>query len=682
MPNVLHLDYETHSRADLEEVGAYRYAADPSTRILMLGLALGDEEPRFLFPADVLAAFGMEQDPVALEWALLLADPDTLAYAHNATFEVAVSRYRLLEDLGLEPPRLHQWRCTAAMARRANLPGSLEKLGGVLGLSEQKDAAGKKLIKLFCQPQRVGKRKGQRVMPWEEPDQWWQFVGYCGQDVRTERESHRKLSAFELAGAPLATWVATLQLNDRGVPVNVEALRATQLIIDEAQRDIGARFRDITGLGHGQRDRVLEWFEARGYRQGDMKAVSVKRALEKRDWGDEAAHLALELKQDLSFSAVNKVTSMLECDCGDGLVRGTLRWHGAGPGRWAGELIQPQNYKRPTFKDTLQAYAAICDGTIRTAEDMELLFGTPLDVIASCIRHYIQLPGGQKMFDADYTAVEARIVCWLAGQLDALERFRKYDETGDRQFDSYVRMAMVIFTAELEAVSKDQRWLGKQTVLGCGYQMWVDKFFAQAVLNAEKFDIKGIKITMELAEKAVVSFREEYDKVVDLWYACDRAARNAILHPGKVYRAGPFLRFGVVTTNGIPFLVMRLPSGRSIVYPWPAIEPDPKKPGRDAITYYGRLPGNRSLWGRVSTYGGKLVENASQGTAGDFMGHGLVTAQARDFDVITIIHDQALAADDGRDVEEFCAALTDLPPWAAGMPLKAEGKVVPFYLKL
>ncbi len=582
------------------------------------------------------------------------------------------------------------------MARRANLPGSLEKLSALLG-GEQKDPAGKALIKLFCSPQRKGKRKGQRVMPWEEPEKWAQFVGYCGQDVRAERDGGHRLSAFELRGAPLAQWTATCRLNDRGVPVNVEALRATQRIIDEAQQGIGAQFSDITDLGHGQRDRVLEWFEARGYKQGDMKAVSVQRAIDKPDWmravtpfttpeawGAECAMTlrALELKQDLAFSAVNKVTSMLECECGDGLVRGTLRWHGAGPGRWAGELIQPQNYKRPTFKDTMAAYAAICDGTVRTQSDMELLFGTPLDVIASCIRHFIQLPGGQEMFDADYTAVEARIVCWLAGQLDALERFRRYDETGDRQYDSYVRMAMVIFEAALEEVSKDQRWLGKQTVLGCGYQMWVDKFFKQATDNAEKFNIKGVKITMDLAHKAVVAFREEYDKVVDLWYACDRAARNAILHPGKTYRAGPFLRFAVVTTGGIPFLAMKLPSGRSIVYPWPAIEPDQRKPGKDSITYYGRLPGNRNLWGRVSTYGGKLTENAAQGTAGDFMGHGLTTAHERDFDVLTIIHDQALAADDGREPEEFAAALTDLPSWAAGMPLKADCKRVPFYLKL
>jgi DNA polymerase len=680
MGHRVHKDYETFGTVDLEELGAYRYASDPDTRILMLALALDDEEPRVLFPPDVLEAFGLEQDPVALEWALVAHEPDTENYAHSATFEIAISRYRMWLDLGLEPPPLDQWRCTAAMARRAALPGSLAPLTAVLG-GEQKDAAGKALIRLFCMPQRAGKYKGRRVMPWEEPEKWWAFVEYCRQDVRSERGVGHQLSAFELRGAALASWQATVRLNDRGVPVNVDALRRTQVIIDEAQRDIGALFRRITGFNHGQRERVLEWFEARGYRGGDMKAVSVTRALEKPDWGDDEALFAMELKQDLSFSAVNKVQTMLDCDCGDGLVRGTLRWYGAGPGRWAGELIQPQNYKRPTFPDTQAAYADMCSGVVATVDSMELLYGTPLDVIASCIRHYIQPPAGQTIYDADYSAVEARIVCWLAGQEDALEGFRLYDSTGSKEHDRYVRMASLIFGKDWKDVTKDERWLGKQTVLGCGFQMWVDKFLWQCVEKAEQYKIKGIKVTPELAHTAVVLFREEHDKVVNLWYDADRAARNAILHPGKTFRAGPYLRFAVVTTGGIPFLAMRIPAGRSIVYPWPMIEFNAAK-GKDGITYYGKLPGNRNQWGRVSTYGGKLVENATQGTAGDFMAHGTVTALERDFDVFMIIHDQSLAINDGRPVEEFVAALTDLPAWAAGMPLVAEGKVVPYYLKL
>lgn len=690
MAATLHLDYETYSEIDLTELGAYRYACDPSTRILMLGIALGDEEPRLLFPQAVLEAFGIAQDPIALEWAALLAEPDTLVYAHNAGFEIAISRYLLQSEIGVHPPAITQWRCTAAMARRAALPWSLDKLGGILALNEQKDAVGKKLIKLFCEPQTAGKRKGSRILPQEQPEKWWQFAGYCLQDVRTERQAGHKLAAFELTGEALRTWQADCKLNDRGVPVNTEALRRAKIIIDEVQTDVGEQFRQLTGFTYTQRDRVLEWFEAHGYKEGDMTAVSVTRALEDRTWArDELTYTALEMKQDLSYAAVNKVKTMLECDCGDELVRGTLLYYGAGPGRWAGRLIQPQNFKRPTFKDTLAAYAAICDGTVRTAEDMQLLFGAPLDVIASCIRHFIQLPGGRQMYDADYSAVEARIVCWLAGQEDSLVLFRKYDaltkagnKKAAREFDKYVRMAAKIFAKDWHEVNSDERWLGKQTILGCGFQMGTDKFYDQCVDKAEQYGIRGISVTRELADASIEAFRSEHDKVQQLWWDADRAARNAILHPGKVYRAGPYLRFGVIESAGIPFLVMRLPAGRSIVYPWPQLEPDKRRPDRTSITYYGRLPGNKNLWGRVHTYGGKLVENATQGTAGDFMAHGLVTAQERDFDVFLIVHDQALASEDGRPVEDFCDAITNLPAWATGMPLVAEGKVVPFYLKL
>ena len=279
------------------------------------------------------------------------------------------------------------------------------------------------------------------------------------------------------------------------------------------------------------------------------------------------------------------------------------------------------------------------------------------------------------MYDADYAAVEARIVCWLAGQADALQRFRD-------NIDSYVLMASTIFGKETRDVTKDERWLGKQTVLGCGFQMGDEKFLNQCVEKAEQYGIKGISVTPELAKKSVQGFREDYDQVQQLWWDTDRAARNAILHPGRTFKAGPFLKFCVVQTGGIPFLVMRLPAGRSIVYPYPALEENPKKPGRTDITFFGKLPMKSGKWGRVKTYGGKLVENATQGTAADIMAHGACNAIDRGFDVLTLIHDQALGADDGRDVEEFCAALTDTPAWAAGLPVKAEGKVVPYYLKL
>jgi DNA polymerase len=687
--NILHLDYESFSAANLKKVGAYRYAADPSTRILMMAIALNDEEPRMLFPQEVLDAFGWEQDPVALDWFALAQDPETLVYAHNAGFEVAVSSYRLEEDLGLTPPPLRSWRCTAAMARMAALPYGLEDVAALLGLEEQKDKAGSALIKLFCTPQKVGKNKGVRILPWNAVEKFNAFIGYCKQDVRTERSVHKKLRHFDFRGAAARTFMTDTVINQRGIPVNVPALRKAKVLIDMAQGREGQEFRDITGLGASQVIAVKKWFAQRGYTGADMTAVSVERALTDTSWADSPETLqAMKLKQSLSYSATAKVATMLNCDCGDGVVRGTLMFYGAGPGRWSGKLIQPQNFKRPTLKDTQEAYRDLCNGA--SFDHIELLYGPVLEVIASCIRHFMQRPKGN-MYDVDYSSIEARGVCWLAGQEDALERYRN-DE------DAYIDMAAYIFNRRIEDVTKEERWLGKQTVLGCGYQMGWQKFLDQCLLNAEKYKIKGIVVTKEMAQSGVTAYREKYNMVKQLWDDTRRAATNAIIHPGKPFKAGKLLTFTVLTLNGIPYLAMQLPSRRSIVYPWPKIEKVMRTYEREemrngvlvkvkerklenTITYYGKI--KDKLWGRVQTYGGSLVENATQGLAADVMSNGAANALERGHDVITLIHDQALAAENTKlGLQSFIDALTDLPPWAAGLPIKADGKVVPFYLKL
>jgi len=673
MPHIYHLDYETFSNIVLDDMGAHRYAADPSAAVLMLAIAKDDEDPRILLPEETLDMLGMSQDPVALQWAReIFADPTALVYAHNAGFEQAVARWIpsfWTEDLGCQPPRLEQYRCTAAMARRAGLPHKLEVLAQVLHLPQQKDAAGKKLINLFSKRQSVGKRKGKRVYPWEEPERFREMISYCLQDVRTERAVHKCLATFEFKGALLDAWLFDLRCNNRGVPVNLQALRVARHIMEQTQVQLGNEFRTITGLGYTQRDKVLAWFRARGYPRSDMQALSVEAALEDPSWTSDPLVLqALKLKSELGFAAVAKINSMLDCQI-DGRVYGTLYFYGAGTGRWAGSLIQPQNFKRPTFGETEAAYRAICDGTVTCAEDMQLLFGAPLDVLSSCIRHFIQLSGG-KLLDADYAQIEARIVCWLAGQQDALDDFAS-------GADRYKRMATVIFAKRLELISKLERWVGKQTVLGCGFGMGPVKFLTQCKQKAAQEGLE-VQLTPEIAERAVKVFRDENPKLPKLWTAADKAARLAILYPGKVFHAGQYLQFFVIRTGGVPFLCMKLPSGRSLFYPWPALE---EIEGRTCITFYGKLPHRNNAWGRVKTYGGKLVENATQATAFDLMANGSCNAEADDYEIFMLVHDEAIAPEDERPVQQFCDDLARLPDWAAGIPLKAEGEVIPFYKK-
>lgn len=668
-----HLDYETYSAADLKTVGQYRYAADPSTQALMVAVAKDNQEPLLVTHPDYESPC-----PEALE--LLCSASGSAIYAHNAPFEMAITKHRMDPDFGLHPSLfpLHNWRCTAVMARRAGLPARLGQVAETLGLADQKDKDGTRLIKKFSVPD----KKGNRTYPDDAPEDWEKFRQYCIQDVRTERAVHQALQAFDLVDLQLVGFQLDSVINDRGLQVDVVALRSALKIVQSEAQQANDRFRALTGLNVTQRDKVFQWLVARGYPQRTLQAVDMTRALHSAPaWADAEAQEALELRQYTSFAATTKIATMLKCAEEDGRVRGALKFYGAGTGRWSGQLIQPQNFKRPTLKpyETDLAYDLIKNEP-KAREVIKGIWHNPLEVVSSTIRHFIKGP----FFDADYSSIEARIVCWLAGQDDAVARFAA-------GVDSYVTMASVVFNKPEPNVTGDERWLGKQTILGCGFGMGPDKFYDQCLELSEKFGIEGINVTKELAIKAIAAYRSSHSAVVNLWRSCDSAARRAILHPGVGYAAGSKLRFVVRKLGPVTYLLMRLPSGRCLAYPHPKVEERMKtfrnKDGTkerksvQAITFFGQIP-MKTKWGRVDTYGGKLVENATQATAADIMINGVKNAEDRGFQVATLVHDQALAYyDQSLTPEDFSKALTDIPEWAHGIPVEAEASVQPYYTK-
>lgn len=667
---IYHLDYETYSEADIKSVGGFRYAEDPSTRILMFAISSETEGP-FIH---VVKAYGSETchdlytDPRALEMlAEAFNNPESVIYAHNAAFEFAITRCRANDDLKLSPPETNQWRCTAAIARKAAIRDSLAGVSLDLDLVQKKDTKGTALIKLFSCPD---EKTGRRTMPDENPVKFGEMVDYCLQDVRAEMEVHRRLILFDFKGDLLDTFHLDLELNMRGIPVNVSALSNAKRIVDDVEGRLGKEYRQITGLNPTQREKSLAWFVARGIGLPNMQGDTISLWLEERGklpWDvEDLVWRALELYEALNYSAIKKIETMLACASPhDGHVRGTLLFHGAHTGRWSGRLIQPQNFKKPTIKDTALAYRMICDGC--TADDLEILFGNPYEVLSSCVRHFIHKPG-EEFLDADFNAIEARIVCWLAGQEDALERFRNKE-------DSYKLMASLVFNKPKEAVTSDERALGKTIVLGCGFQMGAPKFLATCHKNGLLW------VTKDLAEVAVRSFREKYDRVQELWYDADMAARRAIASPGTEFKAGPLLTFRCSRIGQRKYLFMRLPSGRNIAYPEPEITPDSENAERANITFYAQLYQSQK-WGRVKTYGGKLVENATQAVAADIMAGGFKVAEREGFRVFALIHDQALAIKlPTQTPDAFAKALSTLPPWAKGLPITAEAKVTPYYLK-
>jgi len=644
----VHLDIETRSRADLPGCGAYRYGIDPSTQVLMA--AVSEEEhdaPIYLWVNPLFRDAGIPSDPEALE---LLAQASEVR-AFNAPFEQPV-----LHGTSFRPHiPLEAYRCTQAMARIAGLPESLDKCGDALGIASRKDAKGKSLIRLFSIPR---KEDGGWNEPRDHPEKWAQFADYCRQDVRAEKEIHRLLRPkFDLTGSNLETFLFTMRMNALGIPVNEPALRNAQVIIEEVQKDATEEFRALTGLNITQRAKVLDWLQGRGLAIENMQADTLQ-ALDLSRVGPEVGR-AVARYIELSYAATKKVTTMLEWLMPDARLRGVFKFYGAGTGRWSAGGPQIQNAKKatPAMRPVTKfAYKYIASGG--TAQGLSAVYGEPLEVIASCIRHFVVHPGDD-LLDADYNAIEARIICWLAGEKDRLAMWAKGQ-------DLYKWMASQIYNVPERAVTGDQRDMGKRVILGCGYGMGAAKFLSTC-------ELFGAPCDAALAERAVSVYRNSHPAITAYWRKLNANAMAAVKQPEA--RCGEFV---VEHAAGKAFLFCRLPSGRRLAYPDPLIEKDVNY--GEQLTYWGQLPMSQT-WGRIKLYGGKLAENIDQATAADIMSHGARKAEERGMRPFALIHDQALARHDGRSPAEFAAALTDLPAWAKGLPLKVEAKVAPFYAK-
>ena len=678
-----HLDYETRSRQELSDVGAFRYAECPDARILLAAISHDDEGPYLWVHPDYETGL-LATDPRAESLLRRMGESEELIFAHNCQFERAVTMFRaedLCMDHKIDPNR---WRCTQAMARKAQIPDSLELAAKTLGLDAQKDAKGKALIKKFSVP----RDDGTFLTAQEDPAAFAEFGEYCLQDVRVERELHKRLAPFELSGIALEAFLLDIYLNDRGVPVNVPALRTASAILAGFYKDNIKAFRDLTGLNPTQEKKFRLWCNERGADLPNMQGeATILPWLDSHDESVEC-YRAVAMYAELNFAAAKKVDVMLACVNSDGVVRGTLLWHGAGTGRWSGRLIQPQNFKKPSIKDTEIAYRLICNGCTR--DELESLFGNPLEVIASCIRHFIHIPG-EEMLDADYNAVEARIANWVAGQDDVVKLFRDSDNwTGPKELkpDPYKTMGGFVYNKRPQDIlnGSTERDVGKTLELGCQFGL----AWETLLKNCQK---KGITyMTPELAKLGVEKYRESHYKVKRCWWDCDKAAKNAIMQPGRWFNAGDHLSFIVKKLSGLEFLLTRLPSGRTLAYPLPQIVPEPeeefkarlkKNPHarrREGITFWGLIKGK--TWGRCRLYSSLIFQNAVQAIAGDNITYGMAEARRQLFDLFTTIHDQAISVrKPGQTAEAYALALATLPPWAGGLPLKAEAKIVPFYKK-
>lgn len=384
----IHLDWETFSECDLKKCGAFRYANDPSTEILIAGMAINDDEPVVWHQG--MSELKMSESGVT-KHIRALQDPSILIYAHNASFEMAVAIALLQKTWGIACPDLSRFRCTMSLARRASLPAKLEKLCEALELKHQKDNRGKALIKKFsCLPTRATKANPtmKRIRPEDDAAAFAEFCRYCAQDVRAEQEVARKLAYFDCS-PNTENYTLDAIINARGVTVNLPALSHAQTLIDEETEIVSEKFRKLCGFEPTQNKVLLEWINSQGHSFPNLQAGTIDEFLDDNTIeGEGVVFQALRLKQSISYASIKKIKTMIACvGPSDNRLRGMHAHHAATTGRWGGQLVQVQNFKRSTINDSDGAYQMICDGCSR--EMLEICYGPVLEVISSSVRHFI-----------------------------------------------------------------------------------------------------------------------------------------------------------------------------------------------------------------------------------------------------------------------------------------------------
>lgn len=614
----LFIDLETFSDIDLRKSNAYRYTESDQFQILMAAYAIGGDPVQVVFGADIFDIPGL--------W-----DPSVEKIAHNAPFErIALSKFaRCQHELNpgeyLDP---EEWTDTQALAALAGYPQKLEKLAEALG-GELKDSAGTLLINWFCKPD----RKGQRRLPEDHPEKWAQFVEYCRQDVVTLRDVHRKLPTWP-SEHERRVYLTDQRINDRGIQVDTVMAQAA---IDAQEENKIGQFNEmveLTGLENPNSNvQLLGWLKGQGVGVANLQAATVTALLE--DALPEPVERVLELRQELALVAAKKYQAALDRVNADGRLRGSFAYHGAHTGRWAGRGVQLQNLPSASLAEK-DAPAEVVDRTIAAAVlDLYLGYGADAKTLKALVRPMFTGP----FTVVDYSAIEARVVAWLAGEEWALQAFR------DGR-DIYVETA--------ERMGGMTRKEGKVAVLALGYNGGTGSLRA---MGADGSD--------EKLQYLVTQWRNANPAIVQFWADMQRAFRNG----GQAGRI-------TVEKDGADRLV-RLPSGRAIVY-HDLKERWVEKWGNQVrqISFADPKP----PYFRVDTYGGRLVENVTQAVARDVLAAALVSLDRNGYPVVGHVHDEVLV-EGVYPVEEIAGVLNALPDWAAGLPIDAAGYICPRYRK-
>ena len=659
----LSIDLETYSDVNLKKAGLYRYVQSPAFEILLFAYSFDGA------PTQVIDMAQGEKIP--LEVIHALTDPQCLKHAYNAAFEW----YCLSKYMGAQLPP-SQWRDTMLHGLYAGYTAGLDATGRALGIPEdkQKLATGKALIRYFCVPCKPTKKNGNRTRnyPHHDPEKWELFKTYNGQDVVAEMEIERRLSVFPVPDFVQKQWETDLLINARGVAVDMDFCEGALELGETIRTQLTDEAVQLSGLQNPNSVKQLaRWLSAE---TGDDITTLRKETIKELLGRDNADHVQrmLEIRQELGKTSTKKYDAIEAAVCDDGRVRGLLQFYGANrTGRWAGRLVQVQNLPR-TYTEPLEFARELVKG--RKLDALRIVYGSPNDTLSQLIRTAFVAAPGNVLIDADFSAIEARVISWLADEEWRLEVFRTHGKI-------YEASASQMFGVPLERIKKGNpeyslRQRGKVAELALGYQGGVP---AMRQMDTGKLlaDLPDEEI-----KDIVDKWRNTNPKIRNLWYSFNDAAIRVIQNGGSLrVRCCTFAR-ECDCIRGTTCMTISLPSGRKLYYVEPSVGEN--RWGGPSITYMG--VNDKNKWGRIETYGGKLVENVVQAIARDCLAQALEHLEAAGLPVVFHIHDEVVidtAAFDTNDamLDKVVKIMSTPIPWAEGLPLGADGWVGAFFKK-
>jgi DNA polymerase len=627
---VVSIDFETRSAVDLRKTGVYKYAADQSTDIWCMAY-------KAPWSDDVLVwQPGDEVDTHLEDWIMA----GGLLSAWNANFERTIWNEIMVGRYQWPRTKIKQWRCTMAQASAMGLPRALGQAAAVLGVEEQKDKTGAALMLRMARPRKVN-ADGSYTW-WNTKDKIEQLVAYCRQDVRTELSVAETLNAMPDAERRL--YQLDQRINDRGVKVDIDLIDRVSKLANDASENIDAEMKRLT---NGQVKAATNAMDLTAWLRGyELNVNSVDKQTVTRLLAMDGLHpiikQVLRLRQDGAKSSTAKYDAMVNAANADDRMRGLLMYHGAATGRWSGRLVQPQNFPRPQKKqDELDEIIA----KLKADQDVSE-HGAGTVLASDLLRSMLIADDGHRLMFADYSAIEARVLAWVAGQSDLVETFRKGG-------DVYKEMASAIYNVDVESVTDGQRQVGKMAILGCGYGMGGKRF-------AEQCATMGIKVDEDEAKRIVSVYREKNNRIAQYWRDVEQDFVDMVKDAGRV------------KTVGLP-----LPSGRSLTYhnpriiqretPWGAMRDTAQVDTLNSVT---------RQWVSQIIWGGLLTENVVQATARDMMATAMMALEIKGYPVILSVHDEIICEvpDGFGSLDEMIDIMTRVPAWAQGCPINAEGK--------